>query len=82
MIAYKKDKGISVNFKDVLNISFIQILVAQFLKDFIYLSLERGEGKREGEKQQCVVAFHVPPTGDLACNPGMCPRLRIEQVTL
>ena len=21
----------------------------------------------------CVVASRVPPTGDLACNPGMCP---------
>ena len=24
------------------------------------------EGEREGEKHQCVVASHVPPTGDLA----------------
>ena len=38
---------------------------------FIYLFLE--EGEREGKKQQCVVASHAPPTGDLACNPGMCP---------
>ena len=30
---------------------------------FIYLFLERG---KEGEKHQCMVAFHVPPTGDLA----------------
>ena len=44
-----------------------------FFKDFIYLFLERGwEGEREGEKNQCVVAFHTPPTGDLAHNPGMC----------
>ena len=43
-------------------------------KDFIYLFLERGrEGDREGEKHQCVVAFHTPPTGDLACKPVMCP---------
>ena len=28
---------------------------------------ERGrEGEREGEKHQCVVASHAPPTGDLA----------------
>ena len=41
---------------------------------FIYLFLERGrEGEREGEKHQCVVASHTPPTGDLAHNPGMCP---------
>ena len=40
---------------------------------FIYLFLERErEGEREGEKQ-CVVASHVPPTGDMAHNPGMCP---------
>ena len=26
-----------------------------------------------GEKHQCVVSSHVPPTGDLARNPGMCP---------
>ena len=44
-----------------------------FKKDFIYLFLERGEGEREGEKHQRVVASHTPHTGDLACNPGMCP---------
>ena len=38
----------------------------------IYLFLERGEG-REGEKHQCVVASHTPPTGDMACNSRMCP---------
>ena len=48
---------------------------------FIYLFRERGrEGEREGEKHRCVVASHwsgninhAAPTGDLACNPGMCP---------
>ena len=30
-------------------------------------------GERNREKHQCVVAFNVPPTGDLAHNPGMCP---------
>ena len=30
----------------------------------------RKEGEREGEKHQCVVASHVPPTGNPACNPG------------
>ena len=40
---------------------------------YIYLFLERGEGReKEGEKQ-CVVASCLPPTGDLAHNPGMCP---------
>ena len=31
------------------------------------------EGEREGEKHQCVVDSGTPPTGDLACNPGMFP---------
>ena len=45
-----------------------------FKKIFIYFFRERGrEGEREGEKHQCVVASREPPTGDLACNPGMCP---------
>ena len=39
---------------------------------FIYFYRGR-EGEREAEKPQCVVAFHVSPTGDLAHNPGMCP---------
>ena len=31
---------------------------------FIYLFLDRGEGKeKEGEKRQCVVASHTPPLG-------------------
>ena len=35
---------------------------------------QRGrEGEREGEKHQCVFASHMPPIGDLACNPSMCP---------
>ena len=50
-----------------------------FLKDFIYF-LERGrEGEREGENHQCVVASQVPPTGDLACNAGMCPDWELNQ---
>ena len=46
-----------------------------FKKDFIYLFFrQRGrEGEREGEKYQCGVVSHMPPTGDLAYNPGMCP---------
>ena len=43
-----------------------------FFKDLFILDRGR-EGEREGEKHQCVVASHVPPTGDLAQNPGMCP---------
>ena len=28
------------------------------------------EEEREGDKHQCVVALQVPPTGELARNPG------------
>ena len=48
-----------------------------FFKDFLkflFTFRKRGrEGEREGKKHQCVVASHTPPTGDLACNPGLCP---------
>ena len=42
-----------------------------FFKDFIYFIFRhRGrERGREGEKHQCVVASHEPPTGDLAPKP-------------
>ena len=32
-----------------------------------------GERGRKGGKHQCVVASCEAPTGDLACNPGLCP---------
>ena len=61
----------------------------QILKDFILFKilfiyfLERGEGKRtRGRETSVCVASHVPPTRYLATNPGMCPRLGIELVTL
>ena len=45
-----------------------------FKKYFIYLFLKSvRKGEREGKKHQCVAASQGPPTGDLACNPGMCP---------
>ena len=50
---------------------------------YLFIFRERGrEGEREGAKQQCVVASYMPPTGDLAHNPGMCPELGIEPETL
>ena len=52
--------------------------------DFIYLSIyfyREEKGRRKIGKHQCVVASHVPPTGDLARNPGICPRLGIELAT-
>ena len=39
---------------------------------FIFRERER-KGERDGEKHPCVVASCAPPTGDLACNPGICP---------
>ena len=40
-------------------------------KIYLFIFRERG---RAGEKYQCVVASHMPPsTGDLACSPGVCP---------
>ena len=54
----------------VFNFSFLK-------KGFIYALLERGkEGERKGEKHQCVVACHTPPTRDLAC---MCPDRELNQ---
>ena len=45
-----------------------------FFFKILFICFQRvREGEREGEKYQCAVASHTPPTGDLACNPGMCP---------
>ena len=62
---------ICVSLKNCLFRSF-----AHFLKKILFIFRETKGGMkrgREGEKHQCVVASHVPPTGGLACNPGMCP---------
>ena len=42
------------------------------LKILLFIFREGKEG-REGETHECVVAFCTPPTGDLACNPGIRP---------
>ena len=67
---------------DVLSFHWFLVflkIVFYFLKIFIYLFiLRRREGKREGEKHQCVVASCAPPTRNPAHNPGMCPRLGIK----
>ena len=45
-----------------------------FLRFYLFTFREKGrEGEREGEKHQFVVASCMSPTGDLACNPDMCP---------
>ena len=51
-----------------------------FIRFYLFTFGERErEGEREGEKHQCVVASHVPLTGDLAGNPGMCPDQEANQ---
>ena len=54
-----------------------------FLRFYLFIFRQKGrEGEREGEKHQCVVASYVPPTGDLARNPGMCPDWESNQQPL
>ena len=49
----------------------------------MFIFREGKGGRKTGrEKHQCVVASCTPPTGDLAHNPGMSPRLGIEPATL
>ena len=45
-----------------------------FLKDFIYLFLERGEGREKKMERNISVWLPLAHAwiGDLACNPGMC----------
>ena len=54
-----------------------------FLQRFyLFIFRQRGrEGEREREKHQCVVASHVPPTGDLAHSPAcaLCPDWELNQ---
>ena len=49
----------------------------RFFKNVIYLFSEREEERREKEREGntgvWLVASYTPPSGDLACNPGMCP---------
>ena len=50
-----------------------------FLRFYLFIFREEKEGEREGEKHLCVVASRMPPTGDLAYNPGMCPDWELNQ---
>ena len=56
----------------------VPFFIYLFFKDFIYFQRGR-EGETEGEKHQCVVASHAPPTGDLAHNPAVCPEWESNQ---
>ena len=45
----------------------------------LFIFRERGrEGEREGEKHWSAASC-TPPTGDLACKPGMCPAWELSQ---
>ena len=61
--------------------SVLAFLVTSFILSFyLFMFRPRGRvGEREGEKHQYVVASHVPPIGDLARNPGMCPDWELNQ---
>ena len=56
-----------------LTIGYLQNFKFYFLRFYLFNFREGREGEREVEKYQYVVASHMPPTGDLAHNPGMCP---------
>ena len=57
-----------------------RVILSFFLRFDLFIFRQSGrEGEREGEKQQCVVASHVPSTEDLAHNPGMCPHWESNQ---
>ena len=44
-----------------------------FIKDFTYLFLDRGEGREKERERNINVWLPLAPTGDLAHNPGTCP---------
>ena len=65
-------------FKELQNFffpfKFFNEVFFYFLRFYLFIFRERGrEAEREEEKHQCVVASCAPPTGDVPCNPGMCP---------
>ena len=52
-----------------------------FKRFYLFIFRQKGRvGEREGEKHQCVVISRVPPAGDLAHNPGMCPDWESNQL--
>ena len=57
-------------------------MVSIFLKIlFIYYFLKRGEGKEKERERNINVWLPLtpPPTGDPACNPGVCPNQESNQ---
>ena len=72
-----------LNASDVIQIIILKMFLRIFLilfyvflnffKRFYLFVFREVKGETEGEKHQCVVASCTPPTGDLACNPSVCP---------
>ena len=73
-------------FRDVRAMRSLRFLLLYFFfKKRFYLFIvreRRRERGRDGEKHQCAVASCTPPTGDLACNPGMCPDWELNRQPL
>ena len=46
---------------------------------FIYFQRERKGGRRSRRETSMCGASHVAPTGDLACNPSMCPDCELNR---
>ena len=56
---------------------FLSLFFLRFY--YLFIFREKGRvGEREGEKHQCVVASHMPSTGDLVHNPHMCPNWELN----
>ena len=58
---------------------WVELLFFSFLFKILFISFQRKGGRKRGRENQCVVASHVPPTGDLAHNPGMCSDWELNQ---
>ena len=54
----------------LFNLNYSHTLFFFFKILFIF---REEESEKERGKHQCVVASHMLPIGDLACNPGTCP---------
>ena len=52
---------------------FFSLCLSLLFFKILFIYFQRQGGRKEGEKHQCMIASCVPPTGDLARNPGMCP---------
>ena len=47
-------------------------------KRFYLFIFRQGKGERKGGRETSMCG-HMPPTGDQACNPGMCPDWELNQ---